>query len=368
MDVILATLVLAGIVLVIGAGLFERWVAPQVLSPGVRRVLWAGLLVGSMMVIVASFGDVAMTATRVLRGRFDLGFMGEYLFLTRHGRGALASVAATLALLGWGLWRVRLRRVDRLVHAALSVGLLTSIAWVSHSGTMGLLPMLGDLGHLMAATTWAGSLAYLAWAPVWRDGALPVMVARISTIGVASVALLVVSGIYMSVLHLYGLEALTSTAYGVSLLVKLALVAVIVGVAGVNRWWLAPLLARGRSRPLLIAVRIEAVLLALVLVATGVLTTREPAHAPVHGHDHASAVVWRAPSSPAARHRSGPILRAARLVPSGAAASSVVLADRFERTTPCSQSSADDVRRARMVQLSASPSPFRPPRRRPCAG
>jgi putative copper export protein len=278
MDVVATAVTLVGIVLAIGAGVFARWIAPGEPARPVRRVLGIGLRLGAAMVVVGSLGDVVVTLDRVLRGGLDARFLIDYLSATRHGRSVLAGSFLTLALVAWGTRRRRARGADRLVHGTLAVGLLATSAWVSHSGAMGVLPFLGDLGHLMGASAWAGALAYLSWAPVWRDPGLPAMVERVSSLGLAGVALLVGSGTYMATLHLYGLEALTTTASGVSLVVKLALVALIVGLAGVNRWWLVPLLARRRHRPLRIAVRVESLLLALVLVATAVLSTREPAH------------------------------------------------------------------------------------------
>ncbi len=85
----------------------------------------------------------------------------------------------------------------------------------------------------------------------------------------------------MATLHMYGVEAITTSAYGRSLTVKLLLVTIVLALAAANRWLFVPLLERfDRSLPLRRSVRVETALLALVLVATAVVATREPAHEP----------------------------------------------------------------------------------------
>lgn len=86
------------------------------------------------------------------------------------------------------------------------------------------------------------------------------------------------SGIYLSMLHMYGLAALT-TPYGGALVLKIKLVSIIVVLAAVNRILLIPLLEReAKLRALAYGNRIESLVLVAVLVATGVLATSQPPH------------------------------------------------------------------------------------------
>jgi putative copper resistance protein D len=275
----LRALVFLGIALVLGSGIFARWISPETLTKATRRYLRLGLWIGCGFVIVGSFGEIAMTVTRILRGRFATAVLIDYLLTTRHGQATLVRSGLVVLLGVWGM-RTLQRRFDRLIYAVLGLSLLATISIISHSGTMGTLPFLGDLAHLVGTALWGGGLLYLAWVPIWQSGPLlKQAVGRVSTLGVISVIVLISSGSYMGALHLYGLGALTETSYGLSLSVKLMLVLMILTLAGLNRWLLVPLLERRAiALPLKRAVRLESVLLAAVLVTTGVLTTREPAH------------------------------------------------------------------------------------------
>lgn len=285
-------MVFLGIALVLGSGIFARWISPETLTKATRRYLQFGLWIGCGFVIIGSFGEITITVTRILRGQFDSAVLIDYLLTTRHGQATLVRSGLVILLGVWGM-RTLQRRFDRLIYAGVGLSLLATISIISHSGTMGTLPFLGDLAHLIGTALWGGGLLYLAWVPIWQNGKwLKQAVGRVSTLGVISVIVLISSGSYMGVLHLYGFGALTETAYGLSLSVKLMLVLMILTLAGLNRWLLVPLLERRAiTLPLKRAVRLESVLLAAVLVTTGVLTTREPAHdhrahgAQYHEHD-----------------------------------------------------------------------------------
>lgn len=170
--------------------------------------------------------------------------------------------------------------MDHALHAAFGLGLLFTIGWTSHAGASGRgLLIIADLGHLIAAVVWAGAVVYLAWLPLWSgEGArLRSVVAGVSRVGLYSVLLLFATGLYASVVHLFGPTALASTAYGRVLLYKLLVIAVILTIAAMNRWWLMPALAlRGVSATLRSLVRLESLLLIVVLALTGLLTGRDP--------------------------------------------------------------------------------------------
>lgn len=297
-------MVFLGIALVLGSGIFSRWISPETLTKATRRYLRFGLWIGCGFVIIGSFGEITMTVTRILRGQFDSAVLIDYLLTTRHGQATLVRSGLVILLGVWGM-RTLQRRFDRLIYAGVGLSLLTTISIISHSGTMGTLPFLGDLAHLIGTALWGGGLLYLAWVPIWQSGPLlKQAVGRVSTLGVISVIVLISSGSYMGVLHLYGFGALTETAYGLSLSVKLMLVLMILTLAGLNRWLLVPLLERRAfALPLKRAVRLESVLLAAVLVTTGVLTTREPAHDhSAHGAEHDSHTHAETPTDTPPHH------------------------------------------------------------------
>jgi copper transport protein len=128
-------------------------------------------------------------------------------------------------------------------------------------------------------------------------------VARFSTLAAWSVLALAIAGTAMALPLVRGLDALTSTTYGWTLLAKVALVAVVVAVAAYNRRTLVPAIV-ARAVPvgasvdaapeearavgagadgsaawtrLTRTVQLEAVLLVVVLGLTGFLVTTQPA-------------------------------------------------------------------------------------------
>ena len=281
MDIAYKAAVLLGAVLLVGSGIARRWIAT---SPARRErtLVLVGALAGATLLVLGSVGEVTAVVTRVLRGRFDLELSIDYLGATRHGQAVVARSVAAVPLALWAASPLRHARVDRVGFAAVSVALLAAISLVSHSGTMGVLGFAADLAHLVATVTWAGALLGLALMPVWSPGLpLRALLRDVSRLGLAAVGVLAVSGTYMSTLHLYGVEAVAATPYGRALTVKLALVVVVLTLAAANRWLFVPLLERfDHSGPLRRSVRVETLFLALVLVATAVVATREPAHAP----------------------------------------------------------------------------------------
>ena len=149
-----------------------------------------------------------------------------------------------------------------------------------------------DLIHLLAVGAWVGGLPVLLLA-AWEvrktrsegsaAAALTEIAARFSAIATVAVGLIVVTGVYSAWLQVLEPSRLWSTEYGVLLLVKLALVAPLLALGGVNLGWTRPRLAETGAvgararRALRSMVIVEIVLAAAVLGVVGFLTEREPA-------------------------------------------------------------------------------------------
>jgi putative copper export protein len=299
MDPVWKALILIGATLVVGGGTFVRWTAREAFA-GVRgaelrrRVAWAVVL-GALLVIAGSIANVLEIVLRITRGSFNGVLFGEYLATSRHGQIVALRIVLVVLTAVWAVGPKLRSATGHALFALSSAAFLATISLVSHSAAMGIVPLFGDYVHLVATVAWAGTLAYLAWLPIWRDPeARLAAVRRISVVGVASVALLFATGIYMSTVHLTAVGDVVTSTYGRVLTVKLGLVVVVLTLAAANRWLFVPLLARrGDSLPLQRAVRVESIVLAGVLLVTGVLTSTEPPHDMVgHGpdasaHEHA---------------------------------------------------------------------------------
>ena len=153
-----------------------------------------------------------------------------------------------------------------------------------------------DALHILTACLWLGALPALAlmlWPPRWGEAGpadlLWVSRGSLTRLAAASVAVVVVTGLYSAGREVETVDALLTTPYGRTLLVKSALLLVLGALGLVNSarlhgrspTWLGPLgrrvAARWPSRRLVV---IEAGVGALLLVAVGVLLETVPARGP----------------------------------------------------------------------------------------
>ncbi|MEU3721138.1 copper resistance protein CopC [Streptomyces sp. NPDC031705] len=118
-------------------------------------------------------------------------------------------------------------------------GIAATWALSEHAST-GIQPgiaMPADILHLLAMATWLGGLTALLVAlhkvaDIEREA-----VRRFSRVAFVSVLVLAVTGVYQSWRQVGSWSALTGTSYGRLLLIKVALVAVLVGIAYLSRRW-----------------------------------------------------------------------------------------------------------------------------------
>ncbi|MEW6640328.1 MAG: copper homeostasis membrane protein CopD [Pseudomonadota bacterium] len=249
---ITAGTLLAGIVVAEPAlrrsGAAARAVASQNL-----RVAWTGLAVA----ILSGIGWVALQA-HAMSGlpwteALAPGNLQTVLTETRFGLATVTRYVLAI-LVGCGLVRGR-NYGPRWPAAALALGLLATLAWTGHAGAEAAstaeLHVAADALHLLAAGAWIGGLVPLVMtlrashdvaaetgAEIACDAAT-----RFSTLGVISVATLIVTGLVNAWILVGVPRGLVATEYGRLLLVKLALFAVMLLLAAVNRQVLRPKLA-----------------------------------------------------------------------------------------------------------------------------
>jgi copper transport protein len=300
-DTILALIKFAlffGLALEIGAGSFARWISrfdapgtPQMISRDVTWQLSRALEIGAGIVVFVSLLDVLQTTYRVF-GSLDLQTAWAYLTQSRHGNISLARVGLAVALAGMGLGaaqdaKPRARLFDLVFHGLLALAVIVTVSMTGHSGAEGrVLPLLGDVLHVIGMTAWIAAVAGLAWLPIWKNvqpetfGALT----RVSQVALGSVLLLAATGLYTSLLRFYGLEAVTATPYGQALIVKGFVIVPVLLLAGLNRWYWIPNLERTRSSQWLMrfgrAMKLESLFLVGVLLATGNLVSQPPPQPP----------------------------------------------------------------------------------------
>jgi copper transport protein len=271
--------------------------------PIVRRVDGSKLHTVSLAFgIVSAIGLVAIpvyfllaTADFALRSVFAVGALVPLVRVSAFGRGyvdlwicfALFVAAAALA--------IRIDRPDRerrsiaellaftgAGFAAAAALLVPGAAGHAAQTTPRGLSLLFDWTHLAAGSLWVGGLAGLL--VLWRSlpvasrtAGLVVAVPRFSNTALASVIVLVASGIGASLLHLPTLGSLWQTSYGQALLVKIGLLLGAIVLASVNLLRAKPRLERPGSALLLRRlVAGETLLVAAAVFAAAVLSSLAP--------------------------------------------------------------------------------------------
>lgn len=205
-------------------------------------------------------------------------------------RMALLGVIAVVMVLAASPARGRDRGGFWWLSLAVGAGVLFTFSLNSHGVALPELWAAGvvnDYLHLAAATFWVGGLVHLVLTvPILKDvpdedrrAILSSLVPQFSRAAALSVGVLIITGLY-SAWAMAGtvLAAYNQTAYGISLLVKLALVVPLLVLAAINLLWVRPRLAHPLAAKWLRRVVLgEVVLALLVLVPVGLLTGLEPA-------------------------------------------------------------------------------------------
>ncbi|MFE9645479.1 copper resistance CopC/CopD family protein [Streptomyces sp. NPDC006365] len=180
---------------------------------------------------------------------------------TLSGRPGWALLARLVLVVLAAIFLVRLgarepqaeERVDaRPKPAALASGGVLAVAmavtWAAaehaSAGIQVPVAIVSSVLHLLAMAVWMGGLAALL-TTLYRAETPPsaASVARFSRLAFASVAVLVVTGVYQSWRGLGSWEALTGTSYGRILAAKVCAVVLLLGAAAYSRRWTAGLLA-----------------------------------------------------------------------------------------------------------------------------
>ena len=171
-----------------------------------------------------------------------------------------------------------------------AVCLVASIAWTGHAGStpfkLGYLHLASDALHLVAASAWIGGLVPfallldMAWRRQGCSSTSLDAVRRFSTLGIASVAALILSGGINTWILVGSFRGLVVTSYGQLLMLKLAAFTAMLALAAFNRFSLTPRLTLSSDDALpglALNTRIEIILGFSIFAMVGVLGTLHPA-------------------------------------------------------------------------------------------
>lgn len=240
---------------------FRRTNAAETLEKQADRPLFAIAWVSLLLAVLSGAAWLAVVAsnmsgtplTAVLQG----GVVNIVLTQTHFGEAWMIRTGLAVVLAVCLVVQARTRK-----HAAAWIGMLAaaafiaSLAWAGHGAAAENVPfdvihLPADIFHLLASGAWLGALFPLVifLSLACRDaGPQAVAVARavtmrFSILGLSCVGTLIVTGVVNTWFLAGSAPALLGTLYGQLLLLKIALFAVMIGVAGVNQRRLLPQLA-----------------------------------------------------------------------------------------------------------------------------
>ena len=258
--------------LAMGGVLFSAVFSQRAEASALRlaRQLAVGAALVGLAVLAVRFGIRAARISGMgIEGATDammLGFVWESPLGTAAIWRGLGEVAI-LALL--------IPRVGQWIAMAGTVAVAISFAQVGHAlgepkAALAVLLVL----HLLAAAFWVGALIPLRRAALSSDGSD--LLHHFGNLAVFGVAVLILAGTSLAWLLSGSFTALFGTAYGLGLLLKVALVAVLLGFAAANKVRLVPDLRAetpGAAHGLRRSILTEMLAVVLILLATAIITS-----------------------------------------------------------------------------------------------
>jgi copper transport protein len=230
---------------------------------------------------------VAAVPFRIARLGGGLDALSDNDVLTTELKGPIGQAVAVTALALIAFAIAVDRRAPRWTTATIGLVALGGFALEGHTRAIHLrwAMISSDVVHLAAGAVWLGGIVALVIA--FRQRIEPVslatLVRRFSDAALVAVAVVTATGTLMAWIVLPTVGELTSTGYGLALLVKVGLVAVVLALGGFNRFLLVPLVSSvgdtatdAPRRRLMQVVGGELLLLLAVVVTTAVLVTRSP--------------------------------------------------------------------------------------------
>ncbi|MGX1475921.1 UNVERIFIED_CONTAM: copper transport protein [Streptomyces canus] len=246
----------AGFIVLVGGAAFVLgcWQRGAGVKPMQRLVVGGWLTLTSATLLLLLLRG-SYTGSGKVGDVFDLDLLGNVL-QTKAGaalvsRLLLLAAAALFISVLFGAYDKREDEEKRdltfglaIGGAVVAAGLAASWAMAEHAsvGLQAGIAMPVDVVHLLAVATWLGGLTALLVALYRSDAPIESgAVRRFSQVAFGSVVALVATGVYQSWRQLGSWSAFTGTRYGQLLLVKIGLVALLVGIAFISRRWTAQL-------------------------------------------------------------------------------------------------------------------------------
>ena len=221
-----------------------------------RRILlllWASVVLLLITSFIALVQQAASVFDKSLAAALSPSVLGQVLTQTGYGGAWILQIITTVALaiilVILGIRIKNGRNETRLVWwIGLVIGavLLVAPSWTGHAKAAAndfSLAVFSDWLHIVAGSFWVGALFHLALtglpARLLLDSGnrrtyIAVTIKCFTQVAIPSVAVLVIAGLYNTWVHVESFRAFWTTSYGKTLLLKLGLVAIMLGLGGLN--------------------------------------------------------------------------------------------------------------------------------------
>jgi putative copper resistance protein D len=230
-----------------GVSGFIAWIAPKRLGQAIAASTNFLIVAASSLAVLSTFAWLPIEAAMIgesWQSAVDRSTLSTLLYDTAIGKAWLVRLTLALLLTAALPWRSA-----SIVRLALSGFLLATLALTGHAnmdeGTRGLLHILNDALHVLAGGAWLGSLLALPDCLArLRDPAFcteaKTALRRFSSAGHLAVALVIATGIVNTVLVLQRWPTDFTSTYQMLLVIKIACVAGMTGLALMNRYIFVP--------------------------------------------------------------------------------------------------------------------------------
>ncbi|MBM6398927.1 copper resistance D family protein [Phycicoccus sonneratiae] len=234
-------------VVAVGGLLLPAWLLGEVRAPA--RVLRTVRVAAWAWVVASAVGMVATAAEALavpLPGALASARVWAFVPTLETGR-ALMVTAVLAAFVGGGTLLVRTSG-EALALLALALLAVLPTSLTGHVATSELhVPVtVGTAVHVVGALLWVGGLVGLGL--LGRGPSLADAVGRFSGLALVAVSLVTVSGLLSAWWRLGPVGDAWRTSYGVLVLTKVALLAVLLALGAAHRRWSLPALRRGSTR------------------------------------------------------------------------------------------------------------------------
>ena len=270
-------------------------------SAPIVRAMRRFVLGAVITAIAGSLYALAVQACSLPEGTFFdriINTLGQtrygYLWLARLG--LIVGLGLVLAASGW--WFMKRRQVEGVIAWTLAAAVALPFSLIAHASAQPsgrTFAIVADAAHLLTSSVWVGGITILVavvlpgvrrMTPEGRRSFLRRLLPQFSTMALICMAIMGLTGFYAGWLNVGNWTALTTTTYGRALIVKLGLLILILGLAGINLLVIERKLhnpeANANAGPvwsqrLRWTVTIELVLVVILLAAVGQMTSLQPA-------------------------------------------------------------------------------------------